>query len=176
MGTLKSLFLFLLLAGCTPLFAQQAGHIQKAEEYLLLTGAEQRMGKTMSLARQSMAMAMEKQPAFASLPPEAVALTREFQEAVLSLLEKTLTWESLKEDMVRITAETFNERELDDMIAFLKTPAGRVMTERADSLMEKGAAIGQQRSMAIQPELLKLSQEFAQKLRALQPAPAKPRP
>lgn len=136
------------------------------------------MRKTLDLVRETMANALNRNSSATSLPPEAAALVAEYQKASFALLEQTLGWNQLKDDMIRITVETFSEKELDDMIAFLKTPTGRAMTERADALMQKGAAIGQERVGKIEPELQRLSQEYLRKMQALRPAPpaAKPKP
>ncbi|MBT6179732.1 MAG: DUF2059 domain-containing protein [Deltaproteobacteria bacterium] len=84
------------------------------------------------------------------LPPKA-----QNREALQAFFKKYVGWAALKDDFIQIYVEAFSEKELQDLIAFYKTPTGQKAITVVPSLMQKGAQIGQSRVQKHLPELLK---------------------
>src|SRR5262249_14591380 len=76
-----------------------------------------------------------------------------FSEEMRAFLKKYMSWESLKDDLVRIYMDAYTQRELEDILAFYATPTGKKTIELMPELARKGAEIGQQRVQAHLPEL-----------------------
>ena len=87
---------------------------------------------------------------FGRLPPKA-----QNREALQAFFKKYVGWAALKDDFVQIYVEAFSEKELNDLIAFYKTPTRQKAITVVPSLMQKGAQIGQSRVQEHLPELLK---------------------
>ncbi len=156
------------------LFADDASRLKKAEEYLQLTKADERSKQVMDLTWNAMMSGMEKQMGQTNLPPEMKQALEEFKSGAKQLMDKALSWESLKGEYAQMTADTFTETELDDILTFFKSSTGRSMAAKSEELMARGGKIGQKRAEALLPEIQKLSQEMVRKLQ--QTAPSAPRP
>jgi hypothetical protein len=76
------------------------------------------------------------------------------------VMSDAIAWEKLKPAYVELFAAAYTESELDDIIAFYKSPSGRSMVAKNPLLMTKAAEIMQQRMAEAQPELQKLMRDF----------------
>ena len=157
----------LLCSALLPLRADDASRLKKAEEYLLLTKADERMKQSVDIMLQSMTAQLESQAGVAALPSEATALAKEYQAATIGLMAKVLAWDSIKNEFAQLAADTFTEAELDDLLVFYKTSTGRSVVVKTEILMQKGALIGQRRAIALQPDITKLTQDFNTKMQEL---------
>ena len=90
------------------------------------------------------------------------------QERMSAMLEKELSWDSIKDEYAAIYASTFTEKELRDLIAFYKSPAGRAMTLKSPDLIAKGMELVQQRVAAIGPKIRQIADECNAKPSATQ--------
>jgi hypothetical protein len=85
----------------------------------------------------------------------------------------------MKEEFIQLIADTYTEPELDDILAFYRTPSGASMLAKSEIMMQKGAAIGEKRAATLQPRIQPLMLEFAQKMQEVnwqnppRPLPAK---
>jgi hypothetical protein len=75
-----------------------------------------------------------------------------------------MSWASLEDEFLRIYTDAFTQRELEDMVAFYKTPTGKKAIQFLPELMQKGAAIGQARVQQNLPELKQRIEERMQEL------------
>jgi hypothetical protein len=78
---------------------------------------------------------------------------KDYKETMSIFFNKYMSWESLKEDYIKIYQEEFTEDEIRDLIDFYKTNTGKKTLVRLPVLMQKGAQIGQQRVKDNQQEL-----------------------
>jgi hypothetical protein len=101
--------------------------------------------------------------ATAQVPPGASAEERakaqERQAKVMELIKSHLRWEKLKPHYMKIYSETFTDAELDGMLAFYESPAGRAMLEKMPGLMVKSMALVQEQMRELMPEIQRLSRE-----------------
>ena len=82
------------------------------------------------------------------LPPKA----RDRQK-LIEFFTKHVGWAALKDDFVRIYAETYTEQDVKNLIQFYKTPTGRKTIEAMPALTKKGMEIGQAKVQAALPKL-----------------------
>jgi hypothetical protein len=108
------------------------------------------------------------------LPPDQETALGEFQDKVARIVSDALAWEKLKPAYVKLFTEAYSEAELDDIIAFYRSPTGQSMVAKAPSLMAKASEIAQQRLATVMPELQALTRDFgAQAAKTTQPAEKK---
>lgn len=88
-----------------------------------------------------------------NLPPDTQKKIDDAVSSSVDALFKTLTWESLKADFIKINAEAYTEQELKDQTAFYKTPSGQKMVEKLPDIQTKTAEIIHDRIMAAMPQL-----------------------
>jgi hypothetical protein len=82
-----------------------------------------------------------------------------FEATMRAFFEKYLSWQSLKEDLIRIYAENFSLNEVNDLIAFYKTPTGQKAIQKIPELMNRGGRLGAQRVQENFPELQRMVEE-----------------
>ncbi len=87
----------------------------------------------------------------------------QFREVMLEFLNKHLSWQSLKPEMVAVYAETFTTDELGEISAFYETPTGQKALQKMPELFSKGAQIGMRRVQENIPELQAMLREAAEK-------------
>ena len=135
-------------------------HQQAANELLILTGAEKN-GKIMADAVwQSMLPGLNQDGSASE------AMMDDLREAVGEWTEQVLSWENMGPPMIALYTETFTEDELDELIAFYKTPIGARSLEKLPELMQKGALIGQQLAANKQDQLQRAVVEVIEKYQA----------
>ncbi|TWT82695.1 hypothetical protein CA13_41580 [Planctomycetes bacterium CA13] len=79
-----------------------------------------------------------------------------FKDVMQGFLRKHLSYESLKDDMVKMYKEEFTENELGQLSDFYQTPVGKKAIERLPTLTAKGAQLGMLRVQQNMGELQEL--------------------
>lgn len=155
----KALVLIVCLLGVPGIStASQASHRAAAEELLQVTHMQQ----TLDMAMQRMlAVQVQSQP---QLQP--------YKRVMLDFLRKYMGFNSIKEDLVALYVRNFTEKELDDIVAFYRTPTGQKAVSKLPVLMSEGAQLGVRRVQAHLDELRAMIR--AEQARQQSAAPAQP--
>ena len=144
MTFLRTLGLLVLLTGFSTTALAQAAKVTPEQTAATELMKIMHMDKLMEKSTTTMVDAM-----LSRLPPDARK-----RDKLLTFFNKHVGWDSLKDDFIKIYAEAFTVKELQDLIAFYKTPTGQKAIQTMPSLMQKGAMIGQERVQRALPELL----------------------
>lgn len=155
--------LVLLTAGS---FADEASRRAKAEQMMALSNTERSLQQGMQQMMEQLKGSYITDMLGVKIPDEAKPKLEEFQRRISEVIMDTFRWERVKPDFVQLYAEMFTEEELDGIIAFLQTPAGRSMMDKNPILMQRSMAISKRLMMQAQPRIQELMREV------LQPAPA----
>ena len=147
-----------LSLGASGALAQDAGKTAKIEEMLRLTKTDEMMKQVMSQMRAMNLQQLEK-----NLPPEEQAKAGEMQQKIFDMVGAKMNWEKLKPAFVQIYSEVYTDEELDGILAFYRSPAGRAMLEKMPQLMSRTMAVAQKLMGDIQPEIEKMVKESAPK-------------
>lgn len=75
-----------------------------------------------------------------------------YKPEMLAFLNKYMSWDSIKEEVIVMYSETFTAQELRELAAFYQTPLGKKALKKMPELVAKGAAMGQQRVQAHEAE------------------------
>jgi uncharacterized protein len=144
-------------------FADQASKEAKAEEYFRLMKMDRMLEQQMLIMTQQFKSGYLQQVMGLKVPPEQEKEMQSMMDKMSALVTNALSWEKLKPDFVKIYAEAFTETQLEEMIAFYKSPTGQAMVEKSPELMRKGSEISQKRMVDLQAEIQKLIRESIQK-------------
>ena len=139
------------------MFAQDAklgAREAKVEQLLTLTGVESQTDKMMD---QMFKMAVANFPTDA--PPEVRAKLEEMQKKVFALISERMSWQKMKPVYVKLYAEVYTDEELDGMIAFFSSPAGRSMTAKSPILMQRSMQVVQSLMGEVLPEIKRITAE-----------------
>jgi len=83
----------------------------------------------------------------------------QYRDIMLDFLSQYMSWKSLERGFVDDYMETFSEPEIDDMVAFYKTPTGAKTISAIPSLLKRGTERGMSQVEKHLPELQKRVQE-----------------
>lgn len=83
----------------------------------------------------------------------------QFKDVMLEFLAKHMSWKSLEPGFIEDYMETFSQAEIEDMIAFYKTPTGAKAIAALPALMKRGARRGLESVEKHMPELQKIIEE-----------------
>jgi uncharacterized protein len=86
----------------------------------------------------------------------------QLRDVFISFFKEYVRWEELRPEYVRMYREAYSEAELNELIAFYRTPVGQKTVELMPVLMQRGAQIGQKQ---IQPHLPELQRRIEARLK-----------
>ena len=104
-------------------------------------------------ASMSAANATEKERAHA----------QEIQAKIMDLVKDRMSCEKMRPVYVKMYSETFTDEEIDGMLAFYQSPAGRAMLEKMPQLVSKIMALAQSQMAGLMPEIERLIKAPAKK-------------
>jgi hypothetical protein len=143
--TMKTLaaVLCLLLMPVTLLAAPASA--ASIERFLVLTEAEKNLEAAQHYSERMMQEAMREQNQRRMLSPEVQNRMRDAMQKSAQAMREEMSWATMKPLMVKIYADSFTQEELDGLIAFYESPAGRAFTQKMPVVMERSMALMQDR-------------------------------
>jgi hypothetical protein len=137
-ASMLAAFLSFAPVSLTAARADEVSHRQAAEELMIVSGSEKNFDKGFMVGFNSM---------MKDNPPE-------MQKVGLDFAAKYLSWNSVKEDLIKLHIENFTEQELRDITAFYRTPTGQKSITILPTLFAKGMEIIQSRIADHKDELM----------------------
>jgi uncharacterized protein len=157
MKQILGLTLAILVTGLL-LNAQEPTKEAKIDRILALTKAESLTDQVFAQMKALMASMM---------PPDATekqrARAQELDAKLLDLVKSRMGWDKMRPEYVRMYSETFSDGEIDGMLTFYQSPAGRAMLEKMPLLISKSMALAQSRMAGITQEIQRLVEEATKK-------------
>lgn len=80
----------------------------------------------------------------------------------MALLKKEFTWDLLKADFVKLYVNTFDQSEIDGLLAFYRSPAGQAFVQKMPLVMQGSMEISQVRMQALMPKLMRSLEDTKQ--------------
>lgn len=77
----------------------------------------------------------------------------------VEIMQQELSWESLETFYLQIYRDTFTQEEIDGMLVFYASPAGKAMIKKMPLLMQKSMGEMQKRMGPLMQKLTKMHQE-----------------
>ena len=144
-----------------PALADDASKAAKVEEFFRLSKMDDTLRQALALSANQIKSGMLQQMTGVKLSPEQEKSMGEFQDKVTTLVSGALSWEKLKPAYVKLYAEAYTEPQMDDIVAFYKSPTGQAMVANNSVLLPKASAIVQKQLAGAMPEIQKLIRDFA---------------
>jgi len=136
------------------------------EEYLKVSKAEALIdgmkGQVGGFIKSSMQQATQGKP----VTPQRQAILDHMAQQMSDLLAETLTWDSLKPMYMRIYHESFTESEIDGIIKFYKTPAGKAMINKMPVVMQSVMNEMQSFMKPMQQKMVQIQREAMEQIKA----------
>ena len=97
----------------------------------------------------------------------ATAEAQASHERVMAIVREEMSWEKFKPKIMQVYRETFTQEEIDGLIAFYESPAGRAYVAKVPVVAAKTMDLTQQQMQSLLPRL----KAAADEARAKQGAP-----
>jgi uncharacterized protein len=152
--------LLFVFSGAKLLFADEASKDAKIEEIFHLAKLDQSLQQTLETSANQIRSGFFQQLMGLQLTPEEQKTMEGVQSKLQALLSEGLAWSTLEPLYVKLYSDMFSEDEIDGMLAFYRTPAGKAMLEKTPKLIAQANVIVQQRMVAMQPQFNTLLKEI----------------
>ena len=159
---LCALCLFACLA--IPARADDASKREKIHQMFALVHLDQTIQQLTDTQMKQVTAITKQLSGSQKLPPETQAKLDDFQKRVFDLVSSELSWSKLEPEYTDLYMQTYTEQELDDIIAFYRSPSGASMIAKQPELLSKSMAIGQQSAQRMMPQLMQMIQDLAKQL------------
>ena len=125
---------------------EKDSHTLAVEEFFTVMNMKETSDKTID---QMLAMQVQQQPQLAS-----------YKDVMTTFLRKYVSYEALKDEMVKLYKAEFSEDEIREMTAFYRTPVGIKAVSKLPTLTASGAQLGVNR---VQINMAELQQAIAKR-------------
>jgi hypothetical protein len=157
---------FIALFATTMVAADIKPSEASVRELLLLSGSprmiEMSKAQLTAVANGPVQQALQGHP----LTPEIKKIVEANSEKVATLLNEGLKWEALEPMFVEVYQSAMTQEEVDGIVAFYKTPAGKAMVQKLPMLMQASGQRMQQQLGPVMEKLKQLQQETILNLQA----------
>ena len=90
----------------------------------------------------------------------------QYKDVMLKFFSKHMSWEKIKDDMIKVYAGEFTVAEIKELTAFYKTPLGAKLASKMPVLTNKAAEVGMKR---VQQNMAELQQMIMAEMQNNQP-------
>jgi len=90
--------------------------------------------------------------------------TNKMMDKMLGMLATEMSWEKVKADYVALYADTFTAAELEELLAFYRSPAGKSFVAKQPELARKSVAMSQKAMLRLMPKIIAMTTESAAKV------------
>ncbi len=137
-----------------PALADEASKLAKSEELLQLVQGDQLMKMMEPMTKGMMATVK------ADITQEQRAKIADMQQKIMALV--TDRYIKARPAFAKIYSDTYTEEELDGILAFYHSPAGKAFLQKMPEVMQRSAPVMMVLIGGLQPEIKKITDEMKQ--------------
>jgi hypothetical protein len=163
---MKQLLLAIALMASLPAFAQTPASEASIRELLKVTEARKLLDGAYAQMDGLMDQAMKQAMGDTKPTPEQEKVMAEFRHKAVDLIQDEMGWQKLEPLYVDLYAKTFSQSEIDGILTFYKTEAGKAMIAKMPTLMNNLMQMMMKQMQSFMPRLQQLQQEYAPKIKA----------
>jgi uncharacterized protein len=156
-----------LLIACVPLHAAPPKK-ESVEKLLVVTDVEKLLTSMQQQIDGVMKNAMNEAFRGQQMTPEAAALSERLQKKLMTNFRSELSWEKMKDLYIRVYTETFTQEEIDGLLEFYGSPAGKAFVAKMPMVMQKTMSLMQERMAPMMENTQRSIQEAVQEVDTLQ--------
>jgi len=150
----SKVFVLITALGMSSMSLADAASEKEAEKLLDMVGTQEVMEQSMS---QMLDIQLQQNPALAP-----------YKGVMMEFLNKNMSYESLKPDLVKMYSEEFTSSELREINAFYSTNVGKKSIEKMPKLMMQGGQLGATRVQENINDLQAMIQAESERIQKLQ--------
>ncbi len=137
-------------------------------ELLRLTKADALIEVMLSSMEQNIRNGMQQAAAGRPLSVEQHRMMELAPAKLTALVREELSWDKLKPIYVQVYLETFEQAEVDGLIAFYRSPTGQAFVRKMPMVQQKSMAITQQRMQSFGPRMEAAMAELMEQIKSAQ--------
>ena len=160
-NVMRLLTVILVLLLSSNLYASEAGKKEKLTDLVYIRDMDSMMDGMYS-QMESMMQGLSKQMNIK--PSEQPIFDKYYQEMTLVMREE-MSWSTMQPLVLDIYDRNFTEQEIDDMLAFYRTPTGQSLLKKMPNIMQESMVMSQQLMKGTLPKIQALSMQLAEELK-----------
>jgi hypothetical protein len=153
---MRTIAIAILLLIPTFVLADDVSKTAKVEQLMQLSNTEQNMKAMFDQLKTVQIATMRKNVA---VPTQDKAAAEEIQTRMMDVMASHMSFEKLRPTMVKAYLDVFTEEEIDGILGFYQSPAGKAMLQKSPQLMVHIMGAAQQQMGDITAELKKITDE-----------------
>ena len=144
---------------------------EESVRHLLEVMQAQKIVQTLSEQMDGMFDSMvKKQLEGQDVTPEQRQAIEARRKAASDMVKELLSWDSMESLYLKVYEDTFTQEEIDGMVAFYSSPAGRAVIAKMPLAAKNSLSEMQQRMQQMIPKLQQMAKEAAEAAKAQAPA------
>jgi len=164
---MKKYFLALALLASMPVFAQEApASDETIRELLTVSNAKGLVQGVYAQLDDYMAKAMKEAQGDVKLNAEQEKLMVEMRGKLIAAMQDQMSWEKLEPLYIKLYKDTFSQKELEGVLAFYKTEAGKALLAKLPTLTQNLMKYMMGQMQEIMPRVRDIANEYAEKIKA----------
>jgi hypothetical protein len=120
------------------------------------------MGQIDAFMKNALKQATQGQPVSARVQKDI----ERRQTELITILKEELAWDKLEQLYVRVYQKTFDQQEVDGMVAFYKTSTGQALLNKMPLVMQNTMTEMQQRTGPMMQRIQRMQQEVVAEIKA----------
>lgn len=162
-----SAVVFLAALSTAPVFAADAPPSEASiHELLEVTHAHAMLDSVMSQTQSMMKSAIESSMGGQTLDDNQKKIVADGQRKLQDLLLRTMSWDKMQGMYIDIYGKSFSQKEVNDMLAFYKSPSGQAVLAKMPTVMQQGMQYMKGQMTTLMPEIQKINEETETRLQA----------
>ena len=144
----------------------------KAAQMLEVTETDGMMKEQMAGLEARINGMAKEQAGGPNMTAQQTKLMNDYLKQVSTITDGEISWEKLRPLVVDKYAAEFTDEQLDAIIAFYKSPAGKALVEKTPAMAQQTMTMVQERIKLVQPQLIAVTKTYEEQMKAATPAPA----
>lgn len=159
---MKQILLIMLACVAFSGQAQESTKHQKLNELIALMN----MDSMMDSMYQQMGSIFKNMSKDIDIDEDDRPWLEEYHRKMVAIMREEMSWAKFQPIIVDIYANNFTEQEIDDMIAFYKTPTGQSLLAKMPVVMQQTMMSSQEVMKSALPRIQAIAQELAEAIKA----------
>ena len=140
--------------------SNESSHRKAVRELFRLTNASD-LTESMNAQMKQMMLQQIRQE---KIPIGKKPIVEKYMARLMDLIADTMDWSQLEGEFADLYVANFSENEINDMLAFYKSPTGRKMIETMPAIMKASMAIGQKQAQRLMPKVRQVLDEMQKEI------------
>ena len=150
---MRKLFITSVLALLVGQAAAAPASTESVEALLTLTKTESTFDTMYASMEQFMRQSMQQAALGRTLTPPQQQVIDTVPAKFVAVMRSELNWDKLKPQFVQLYRETFDQEEIDGLVAFYSSTAGQAFVNKMPIVVQKSMAMSQSQMQALLPKM-----------------------